>query len=110
MAMTDLFNAADIKKAVDAFAAPDSFNHKKFFMMVGLKGKGVEVVRRVFQFLDINGTGFIEEDELRFLIRGFYPEGRVLTAKETKAMMAAADKDGDGKLGIDEFVTMMTEL
>lgn len=38
---------------------------------------------------------------LRFVLKGFTPEGRDLSDKETKALLAAGDKDGDGKIGAD---------
>ncbi|XP_062990613.1 parvalbumin, muscle-like [Elgaria multicarinata webbii] len=110
MAMTDLFNAADIKKAVEAFSAPGSFNHQKFFVMVGMKKKTPEELKKIYDFLDRDQSGVLEEEEIISLLRNFSPEGRILTAAETKAMMAAGDKDGDGKIGIEDFLTMMAEL
>ncbi|XP_063796743.1 parvalbumin alpha isoform X2 [Pseudophryne corroboree] len=100
-AMTDVLVAADITKAVGAFAAADSFNYKKFFELVGLKNKSKDVMKKVFQILDQDQSGFIEEDELCLILKGFTPEGRCLSEKETKALLAAGDKDGDGKIGID---------
>lgn len=38
---------------------------------------------------------------VRFVLKGFAKDGRDLTDKETKAFLAAADKDGDGKIGVD---------
>lgn len=38
---------------------------------------------------------------LRYVLKGFSKEGRDLTDDETKAFLKAADKDGDGKIGID---------
>lgn len=38
---------------------------------------------------------------LRFVLKGFSKEGRDLTDAETTAFLNAADKDGDGKIGID---------
>ncbi|XP_027971460.1 parvalbumin alpha [Eumetopias jubatus] len=101
MSMTDLLNAEDIKKAVGAFTAVDSFDHKKFFQMVGLKKKSPDDVKKVFHILDKDKSGFIEEDELGFILKGFSPEARDLSMKETKTLMAAGDKDGDGKIGVD---------
>uniref|UniRef100_A0A8D0H700 Parvalbumin n=1 Tax=Sphenodon punctatus TaxID=8508 RepID=A0A8D0H700_SPHPU len=101
MAMTDVLSADDIKKAMGAFAAADSFNHKKFFEMVGLKKKSQDDVKKVFHILDQDQSGFIEEDELKFVLKGFTPDGRDLSDKETKTFLAAGDKDGDGKIGID---------
>uniref|UniRef100_A0A8D0PX44 Parvalbumin n=1 Tax=Sus scrofa TaxID=9823 RepID=A0A8D0PX44_PIG len=101
MSMTDLLNAEDIKKAVGAFTAVDSFDHKKFFQMVGLKKKSPDDVKKVFHILDKDKSGFIEEEELGFILKGFSPDARDLSEKETKTLMAAGDKDGDGKIGAD---------
>uniref|UniRef100_A0A8C8SAM4 Parvalbumin n=1 Tax=Pelusios castaneus TaxID=367368 RepID=A0A8C8SAM4_9SAUR len=101
MAMTDLLGAEEISKAVGAFAAAESFSHKKFFEMVGLKKKSQEDVKKVFHILDKDQSGFIEEEELKFVLKGFTPDGRDLSDKETKTLLAAGDKDGDGKIGID---------
>uniref|UniRef100_A0A3B5MS05 Parvalbumin n=1 Tax=Xiphophorus couchianus TaxID=32473 RepID=A0A3B5MS05_9TELE len=101
MAMSSILNADDIKKALDAFAVADSFDHKKFFEIVGLKSKSPNDVKKVFTVLDADNSGFIEEEELKFVLKGFAKDGRDLTDKETKAFLKAADKDGDGKIGID---------
>ncbi|XP_071752334.1 parvalbumin-7 [Centroberyx gerrardi] len=109
MAMKDLLKAEDIKKALDAFAVADSFDHKKFFEMVGMKAMSAENVKKVFQALDVDASGFIEEEELKFVLKGFASDGRDLTDKETKEFLTAADKDGDGKIGIDEFEALVHE-
>nr|P02627.1 RecName: Full=Parvalbumin alpha; AltName: Full=Parvalbumin pI 4.88 [Pelophylax lessonae] len=107
--MTDLLAAGDISKAVSAFAAPESFNHKKFFELCGLKSKSKEIMQKVFHVLDQDQSGFIEKEELCLILKGFTPEGRSLSDKETTALLAAGDKDGDGKIGVDEFVTLVSE-
>ncbi|KAL6056326.1 hypothetical protein STEG23_034623 [Scotinomys teguina] len=99
--MTDLLSAEDIKKALGAFAAADSFDHKKFFQMVGLKKKSADDVKKVFHILDKDKSGFIEEDELGSILKGFSSDARDLSAKETKTLLAAGDKDGDGKIGVE---------
>lgn len=109
MAMTSILNGDDIKKALAAFAAADSFDHKKFFEMVGLKAKSAEDVKKAFLVLDADNSGFIEEEELKFVLKGFATDGRDLTDKETKAFLNAADKDGDGKIGIEEFAALVHE-
>lgn len=48
-----------------ACTAADSFDHKKFFEMVGLKTKPFEDVKKVFTVLDADNSGFIEEEELK---------------------------------------------
>ncbi|XP_018407805.1 PREDICTED: parvalbumin alpha [Nanorana parkeri] len=109
MSMTDVLAAGDISKAVTAFAAPESFNHKKFFELCGLKGKSKDDMKKVFHILDQDRSGFIEKDELCLILKGFTPQGRDLSDKETTILLAAGDKDGDGKIGVDEFVTMVSE-
>lgn len=44
--------------------AAESFDHKKFFQMVGLKKKSPDDVKKVFHILDKDKSGFIEEEEL----------------------------------------------
>lgn len=46
-------------------AVADSFDHKKFFEMVGLKAKSSDDVKKVFTVLDADNSGFIEEEELK---------------------------------------------
>ncbi|KAK1877686.1 Parvalbumin-7 [Dissostichus eleginoides] len=105
MAMCSILNADDIKKALDAFAD----EHTKFFELVGLKAKSADEVKKVFLVLDADNSGFIEEEELKFVLKGFAQNGRDLTDKETNAFLRAADKDGDGKIGIDEFAALVKE-
>nr|XP_054606670.1 parvalbumin 6 [Nothobranchius furzeri]XP_054606671.1 parvalbumin 6 [Nothobranchius furzeri]XP_054606672.1 parvalbumin 6 [Nothobranchius furzeri] len=109
MAMSSILNADDIKKALDAFAAAESFDHKKFFDMLGLKSKSSDDVKKVFTALDADNSGFIEEEELKFVLKSFSKNARDLTDKETKAFIKAADMDGDGKIGIEEFSALVKE-
>lgn len=43
----------------------ETFDPKKFFEMVGLRAMSAENVKKVFKVLDVDGSGFIEEDELK---------------------------------------------
>lgn len=45
--------------------AAETFDPKKFFEMVGLTAMSAESVKQVFRVLDVDGSGFIEEDELK---------------------------------------------
>ncbi|XP_077590872.1 parvalbumin 6 [Stigmatopora nigra] len=109
MAMNSILSADNIKKALDAFAVADSFDHKKFFEMIGLKNKSSDEVKKVFTVLDADNSGYIEEEELKFVLKGFAKDGRDLTDKETKTFLYAADKDGDGKIGVDEFTALVKD-
>nr|XP_033785754.1 parvalbumin alpha [Geotrypetes seraphini] len=109
MSMTDLLNAGDIAKAIEACHAPESFCHKKFFHMVGLKKKSPEDVKQAFHILDQDRSGFIEKPELKMVLKGFQANCRELSDKETTIFMTAGDKDGDGKISIEEFAKMVAE-
>lgn len=41
------------------------FDPKKFFEMIGMKAMSAENVKKVFKVLDVDGSGFIEEEELK---------------------------------------------
>uniref|UniRef100_A0A8C1S4Q3 Parvalbumin n=2 Tax=Cyprinus carpio TaxID=7962 RepID=A0A8C1S4Q3_CYPCA len=101
MAMNSILNTDDIKKALDAFQAVDSFDPKRFFEMVGLKAKSAEDVKKAFHILDADSsdciTSTLQTDNLD------------LSDKETKAFLQAADKDGDGKIGAEEFAALVCE-
>ncbi|XP_040262877.1 parvalbumin alpha [Bufo bufo] len=109
MSMTEILKAEDISKAVGACSAADSFKHKQFFEMVGLKGKSKEILIKAFKVIDQDNSGYIEQEELCLILKDFDPKARVLTAKETKELLDAGDKDKDGKIGIDEFVNLVAE-
>ncbi|XP_030645736.1 parvalbumin 8 [Chanos chanos] len=107
MSLSSILSADAIESAVKDCQAPDSFCHKKFFQMCGLTKKSPQEVKDIFRILDNDGSGFIEEEELKFFLQRFSPGARVLTDKETKAFLSAADDDNDGKIGVDEFKAMV---
>ncbi|XP_072129195.1 parvalbumin, muscle-like isoform X2 [Mobula birostris] len=109
MAITDLLAKDDIKKALENFQKPGSFNHKVFFNMIGLKKKTKDEVEKVFKILDKDKSGFIEEDELKNILQSFAPDGRELSESEIKALLAAGDEDHDGKIGQSEFTNLVAQ-
>lgn len=56
-------------------------------------------VRRVF---DRDGNGYISVEELRYVVTTF---GEVLTNEEAEELIAMFDKNNDGQLEYEEFVT-----
>ncbi|XP_068002858.1 LOW QUALITY PROTEIN: parvalbumin, thymic-like [Melanerpes formicivorus] len=107
MAITDILSAKDIESALSSCQDDDSFNCKSFFSMVGLSSKTPDQIQKVFGILDRDKSGFIEEDELQLFLKNFSSNARVLTSTETKAFMAAGDSDGDGKIGVEEFQSLV---
>ncbi|KAM4530151.1 parvalbumin 8 [Odontesthes bonariensis] len=107
MSLSSVLSADAIDSAIKDCQAPDSFSAKKFFQMCGLTKKSPQDVKKAFGFLDNNGNGFIEEEELKFFLQKFCPGARVLTDKEIKAFLSVADDDNDGRIGADEFQAMV---
>ncbi|XP_078096757.1 parvalbumin, thymic CPV3-like [Mustelus asterias] len=107
MEITDVLSVADITTALKECQGNETFNCKKFFMTCGLSKKSAEDVRKVFRAIDDDDSGFIEEDELKFFLQRFSAGARVLSDNETRNFMDKGDKDGDGKLGTNEFVDLV---
>ncbi|XP_075994913.1 parvalbumin beta-2-like [Genypterus blacodes] len=98
---------ADIAKALEGCKAGGSFCHKKFFGDCGMAKKSSADVKTVFNIIDQDRSGFIEEEELKLFLQNFSAGARELTAAETSGFLAAGDSDGDGKIGEEEFATMV---
>uniref|UniRef100_A0A3Q3BP35 Parvalbumin n=1 Tax=Kryptolebias marmoratus TaxID=37003 RepID=A0A3Q3BP35_KRYMA len=107
MAFAGMLSDEDIKAAVQACQAADSFDYKAFFKTCGLAAKSADEVKKAFAIIDQDNSGFIEEDELKLFLQNFSAGARALTDKETKAFLAAGDSDGDGKIGVDEFAALV---
>ncbi|XP_027817576.2 oncomodulin [Ovis aries] len=101
MSITDVLSADDIAAALQECRDPDTFEPQKFFQTSGLAKMSASQVKDVFRFIDNDQSGYLDEDELKFFLQKFESGARELTESETKSLMAAADNDGDGKIGAD---------
>ncbi|KAH0457366.1 hypothetical protein IEQ34_012681 [Dendrobium chrysotoxum] len=67
----------------------------------------IKHLREIFHHFDANRDGKISADELRSI---FSSDGRAeaFTKERVAAVLPGLDIDGDGLIGFDDFVTMMT--
>ncbi|XP_076852952.1 parvalbumin 8 [Brachyhypopomus gauderio] len=107
MSLTSILSADAIDSAIKDCQAPESFNHRKFFQICGLSKKSPEQVKNVFEILDDDASGSIDEDELKFFLQKFSPGARLLSENEIKSILTVADEDGDGQIGVEEFQTLV---
>ncbi|XP_020941745.1 oncomodulin isoform X1 [Sus scrofa] len=105
MSITDVLSADDIAAALLECQDPDTFEPQKFFQTSGLAKMSASQVKDVFRFIDNDQSGYLDEEELKFFLQKFESGARELTESETKSLMAAADNDGDGKIGADGMFT-----
>ncbi|XP_070836791.1 parvalbumin beta-like [Chaetodon trifascialis] len=107
MAFAGVLNDAEVAAALDACKDAGTFDHKKFFKACGMAGKSADDVKKAFAIIDQDKSGFIEADELKLFLQNFKAGARALTDAETSAFMKAGDTDGDGKIGADEFASLV---
>ena len=67
-------------------------------------GENEKSMRKTFRVLDKDQNGYITSRELREWVSKL---GEKLTQKEASELVREADKNGDGKINIEEFVEMM---
>ncbi|XP_049716098.1 LOW QUALITY PROTEIN: parvalbumin-like EF-hand-containing protein [Elephas maximus indicus] len=86
-----------------------SFIYLKFFeYMRGFQTSGQleAVIRKAFQTLDKDKSGFIEWKEITYIL-SIIPSSEVPTAalmdEEAEAVIQAADTDADGRINFEEF-------
>ena len=73
----------------------------------GLEQNVVQSYMQVFRLLDLDGSGSVEEAELRV---GLAAIGKYPTFEELREMMDVVDEDGSGQIDIVEFVEFMVHV
>ncbi|XP_003744989.1 neurocalcin-delta A-like [Galendromus occidentalis] len=84
-------------------------------LAVVMNGNSEQKLRRAFCLYDVDGDGFITEDELSVIFQQMQLTGRMVLANPQHAQCAKNivgkfDKDGDGKLDFEEFSKLAKTL
>ncbi|XP_067914816.1 parvalbumin-like EF-hand-containing protein [Heterodontus francisci] len=90
------------------------FHYQKFFeYMANVKtsGKLDETIRKTFEMLDKDKSGYIEWNEIKYILSTIPTTGPLvpLSDEEADAMLQAADVDEDGRIDYKEFEAMIKE-
>ena len=65
------------------------------------------LLRKVFEYIDVDDDGLISPDELRVIIERF---GIKMPAAQLAMYINEFDADGDGQINVTEFLTLMSKL
>ena len=90
---TRVLTASDGRLDFNAFASLMSRSRAK--NAEEAKRREEQEMRQAFRVFDIDGNGVIDEKELRTTMKNL---GEDLSTNDVKAMIKAADKNGDGKI------------
>ncbi|XP_075416272.1 parvalbumin-like EF-hand-containing protein [Tenrec ecaudatus] len=114
LAMGTSLSDKDIELLPSDMRHHGSFNYLKFFEYMQkfqATGQLETVIRKAFQTLDKDKSGFIEWNEIKYILSTIPSSGPTapLTDEEAEAMIQAADSDGDGRINFEEFSDLITK-
>ena len=92
-----------IFKAVDTDG--DGYIDLNEFMEVHRSGVQTGEVESAFETFDVNGDRKISAEEVMRVLKGL---GEKCSIEDCRRMVRAVDRNGDGMVDMDEFMTMMT--
>ncbi|XP_060620266.1 parvalbumin-like EF-hand-containing protein [Anolis sagrei] len=114
LAMGTSLSDKDIDMLPSEMRHHGSFNYAKFFEYMQkflASSEREQNLRKAFQMLDKDGSGFIEWNEIKYIL-STVPSNmpvRPLSDEEAEAVIQAADTDGDGRIDFQEFSDMITK-
>jgi len=84
-----------------------TIDFEEFCKMMKTPAKDIDMeteMKAAFKVFDRDGSGTISLDELRNVMKSF---GEILTDDELDSMIKEVDKNGDGSIDYEEFVSFM---
>jgi hypothetical protein len=77
--------------------------HETWQEFVAMNGGLIDEIVRVFAELDTDNSGMLDQKEITALAKRFF-DGREPTPERVAAIFSQFDKDGDGKVTLDELI------
>ncbi|XP_062886886.1 parvalbumin-like EF-hand-containing protein isoform X2 [Mobula hypostoma] len=113
-AMSSSLTDHDIARMPKELRLGGPFNYHKFFEYMATFKKSEqqeEIIRKAFEQLDRDKSGYIEWNEIKYILSISPSNVPVvpLSDEEADAMLQAADVDGDGRIDFKEFQAMIKE-
>ncbi|KAJ8263803.1 hypothetical protein GJAV_G00141440 [Gymnothorax javanicus] len=98
----------DIDRIPREMRMQGNFNYSQFFEYMRqykTSGQQEEVIKKAFQVLDKDNSGFIEWNEIKYILSTVPSSVPIvpLSDEEAEAVLQAADVDGDGRIDFNEF-------
>ncbi|XP_035261997.1 parvalbumin-like EF-hand-containing protein [Anguilla rostrata] len=108
LAMGASLSDQDIDRIPREMRMQGNFNYSKFFEYMRqykTSDQQEEVIKKAFQVLDKDGSGYIEWNEIKYILSTVPSSVPIvpLSDEEAEAVIQAADADGDGRIDFREF-------
>ncbi|KAL3727151.1 hypothetical protein ACJRO7_031973 [Eucalyptus globulus] len=104
----------ELQDMIDKAAAANGNGAIEFAKFLGLMAYNIkeaadeeEELKEAFKVFDKDQDGYISPSELRHVMINL---GEKLTEEEVQQMISEADLDGDGQVGFEEFVKLMSTI
>ncbi|XP_071763782.1 parvalbumin-like EF-hand-containing protein [Centroberyx gerrardi] len=102
----------DINRMPREMRMQGNFNYSKFLEYMRqfkTSEQREEAIKKAFQMLDKDGSGYIEWNEIKYILSTVpnSTHSMPLSDEEAEAMIQAGDADGDGRIDYSEFSNMV---